>query len=262
MPPLEQRRFSVSARSYDEAQRLADAPHGVRFDVSEVAELQYVAGRPAVPGPVGGFAAREQHRAAALMNAIASGDAVSPAELEAALPRANVTALRMGPIRLVSDCELTAEQSEIFAADEPSPYPPETHGYPRTRIGMSLADDPATLWSASRGIWRMSPDTEYLVPTRFGFAPYVFKTTKWHERSETVWAAEGFLIDHRRGLLMRLVDGTAETDWRPTLVDGPEATADDLLVARLVTGKVIGFGRRGPNPIIRLRSRTRRIHVK
>ena len=118
MPPLEQRRFSVSARSYDEAQRLADAPHGVRFDVSEVAELQYVAGRPAVPGPVGGFAAREQHRAAALMNAIASGDAVSPAELEAALPRANVTALRMGPIRLVSDCELTCLLYTSDAADE------------------------------------------------------------------------------------------------------------------------------------------------
>lgn len=263
MPPLEQRRFSVSWRSYDEARRLAEeSPDTASFDVSELGELQFIAGRPALRGPDASLLSIEQHRAAALLTAIADGEATAPGDLERQLPKSNVTALRMGPVRLVSAQELASKESELASLSLPSPHPPENDGYARTRIGMSFADGPAELWSSARGYWRMSPDTEYLVPTRFGYAPYVFKTEDWSS-DVPVWAQTGWLIDPRADRLVRLAEGDAKSHWLPRLVpDDAPASPTDLTVARLISGKVIGFGRRGPNPIIRLRSRTRRVHPR
>lgn len=273
----EQYRFSVSLRSMREAQTLANGgspdeavPGAAVFDASELAEAQFIAGRAVRhDDPHAIRHLREKRVAESLMTAVAEGDVWSAASLETQLPRAYVTALRMGPVRAVSDADVAMRDLESvewdgFGLTYPASGLDGEDGYVRTRIGMSLADSPGEVWSSARGYWRMSADTEYLVPTRFGFAPYVFKIDEWAEFGTRMWAPGGQLVDLRSGKLLRMIEATGDDPaWFPTVADdGEPATADDLAVARLISGRIIGLGKRGPNPVQRLRSRTRRLNPR
>lgn len=273
----EQYRFSVSMRSYAEAQTLAEGYGRAAFDVSEIAEAQFIAGRAIRLGdPHAERHLREKRLATSLLTSVAENTAWAVSDLESQLPQAFVTALRMGPVRVSSDEQPSPTESELVDWDligvqftpsglaESGGAPVHPDGYVRTRIGMSLADSPEEVWASARGYWRMSPDTEYLAPTRFGYAPYVFKTNSWNSAGSRIWATHGSLIDTTTGTSHAMLESAgAKARWLPSVDPrGKPASQQDLAVARLITGRVIGLDRRGPNPVQRLRSRTRRLHSR
>ncbi|MFT3662703.1 MAG: hypothetical protein QM809_15380 [Gordonia sp. (in: high G+C Gram-positive bacteria)] len=271
-------RLPVSLRSAKESSDLAAGTGGADFDPSDLAEAQFIAGR-VIRGDDPHLARhlREKELAQFVLNAVVNGTAWATDVLEENLPRAFVTALRMGPVT-ASCTELdTVADRALVDWDEIGRLTPVDHDavggvpvgadyYLRTRYGMSLADSAPEVWSSARGYWHMAMDTEYLVPTRFGYAPYVFKVDGWATcpsepgRSPRVWATGGSLIDVTSGKLRRMEETVgADAGWLPSVADdGPAASSEDLDVARLITGRVIGLGK-GANPVKRLRSRTRRL---
>lgn len=81
----------------------------------------------------------------------------------------------------------------------------------RLRLGMSLADTYRQVWSSARGHWRVSPQTRYIVPSRFGYCPFVFRVAEggWRRDSfegshDRFMATEGYWIDVERERLIHL----------------------------------------------------------
>lgn len=276
MTPLHQQRFTVGARIFDEVADLAagvhvpDADGAAIADIGDLAELHVVAARPIRAGdPLREQREKEKAIASRVLAAVADGAVVYPAREEASLPNVNITLIRMGPVRAQGD---EAEQlvdrygsidripEGLIAGLRPRLGEGPRGGYLRNRIGMGLADRPEQIWASARGYWRMAPDVDYLLPSRYGYLPYVFKADDWRtQRDGRVWAGEGWLIDPVAGLRRRLLETMSpENGWLPAVSEEAEpATDEDRRVAAIFAGRVIALGRRGPNPVHRLRRRSR-----
>ncbi|APT90039.1 hypothetical protein CSPHI_01895 [Corynebacterium sphenisci DSM 44792] len=257
-------------------------------DLLELLVLAQLAGLEEAPS---GFHRAEMHLARRVLADIAAGRAPSRREIHDLLPEAHtVYLLRMGPVTF-----LGPEVAEKVPADAPAPpatvardeswlasryldsdrggeftVPARPHGhsgYPRFRIGMSLADGPEDVWSSGRGYWPLTPGARYLVPSRYGWCPYVFRVPEdsWRPAREDAgrrrfWATAGALIDPDAGVVRPMREPTAETGWR-AVVGEPvaDATEDDLRVARLIAGRTLALGPKATNPVLRLRQKGRRL---
>lgn len=220
-------------------------------------------------GPVRASGAEAQERDSAFtarVEALARGGlSKSAARREAdraiAAERAAGAVVTDSPIELISETDIPFLRPH--PAGQSDPQPMDDDGYLRTRMGMSLADSAAEVWSSARGYWRTAPDADYLVPSRYGWCPYVFKVEDWRELegSNRIWASGGWLIDVERDKLVRLRESTgAQDQWLPGLEDDEERspTPEDLRVARLLTRKLLTLGPRTPNPVLRLKRTPRK----
>lgn len=155
--------------------------------------------------------------------------------LPANYPRAviedvNVLALRM------------AHSQELHELD------PEPGGYPRSGLGMDLTSPAEELWEHSRGYWRVRPDADYILPTRHGYAPYLFKVAGWRtasnatnpsDRTAKYWAQSGWVVDSVNNRLISLDGGTERT---------PSPT--DLALGELLAGQAIRYPLGIRNPAV------------
>ena len=138
----------------------------------------------------------------------------------------------------------------------------------RLRLGMSLADTYRQVWSSARGHWRVSPQTRYIVPSRFGYCPFVFRVAEggWRRDSfdgshDRFMATEGYWIDVERERLIHLGAPDPHDAWLPTAQVAAEApTEADLAVARVLSGKIIALGAGQKNITIRLRQKNRTLN--
>ena len=120
----------------------------------------------------------------------------------------------------------------------------------RLRLGMSLADTYRRVWSSARGHWRVSPQTRYIVPSRFGYCPFVFRVAEggWRRDSfegshDRFMATEGYWIDVERERLIHLGAPDPSDACLPTARVADEVpTEEDLAVARTLTGRIIALG--------------------
>lgn len=188
--------------------------------------------------------------------------------------------------------ELSLDDDGTWGSPEPLD-PEEERGYPRVRIGMSLADGPEAIWSSARGYWRLKDDTRFVVPSRFGWCPYVFRvedgdwlsvggdgasesddeggdsTAPHRARPERFFARKAWLIDPDRGLLVPIKEieefsgEERHSPYFPTIdPDGPgtrPASEEDMRVARAVAGRTIRLGASSTNAVLRLRQKGRRL---
>ena len=137
----------------------------------------------------------------------------------------------------------------------------------RLRLGMSLSDGPDQVWSSARGHWSIKPETTYIVPSRYGWCPYVFRIPDggWRgdefEGHRTRYMAErGYWIDVDNGRLVEMGEPDPDNSWLPRMSVSDEApTETDMAVAGLLTDRVLRLGAAGKNPVIRLRQRGRRL---
>lgn len=203
--------------------------------------------------------------------------------------RRNDVAWRMFDSERVDELDAGDGYGEGFR-DPNDPY--DARPYPRVRIGMSLADGPEAVWSSARGYWRLKPDTRYVVPSRFGWCPYVFRidegewlsvgadgaaerddaedTAASHRaKPERYFARKAWLIDpdHARLVPIREIEETPESERKspyfPTInPEGPgtlPASEEDMRVARAVAGRTIRLGASSTNSVLRLRQKGRRL---
>ncbi|WP_104090892.1 hypothetical protein [Cryobacterium sp. N19] len=155
------------------------------------------------------------------------GDTVRRLEID----NANVLALRMA-----------------HRQDDASDLTPEPGGYARHGLGMSLAMTAEEVWERSRGYWRIRPDADYILPTRLGYAPYLFKVTDWRtasdatnpsDRTARYWAQNGWRVDVASASLIP-VGGSAER----TISDV------DLAIAEKLTSDVVRYPLGIRNPAV------------
>ncbi len=227
------------------------------IDPADVVELQLAAGLP--PGERGAGSPSTEGRcsegeavvATRLCSRFEAGEALELTPLAARLATHKVGLLRMGPI--VSEGVNRLKQPD--AQDVPREDLPLEHpasGYPRRWIGMAVDDSPLEVWQAARGYWRAKKDLRYLVPTRFGYAPYVFKVERWAQYNATkLYAAGGWLVYPEAGSRRRLLE-PEEGSHLPTLGEPELADDADLEVAGALAGRLLRLGNRGTNPVIRL----------
>jgi hypothetical protein len=100
----------------------------------------------------------------------------------------------------------------------------EPGGYAREGLGMSLSMSAEDVWQRARGYWRIRPDADYILPTRLGFAPYLFKVANWRtasdatnpsDKSARYWAQTGWLVDVENARLVSL-DGSPDQEASQT----------------------------------------------
>ena len=176
------------------------------------------------------------------------------AEVAALAVRTTIFAFRMGPVRVDGSAW----------PPPPEPVSSPQFSYPHHRIGMCLSSSAAQVWEAARGHWRALDDADYFIPTRFGYAPYVFRVIGWRTDAAAgrICATGGYLIEgsgaDTKLSEMRLVDG-APTPGASLYVADPESDEpvrpEDRIVGELA-GNVLALGKRGANPVIRIKSRT------
>ncbi|MCF4007215.1 hypothetical protein L1O03_08515 [Corynebacterium uropygiale] len=273
------------------------------MDVGDVLELMLTAqlGQLEINPP--GNRKQEGKLAAEVLRRIAQGDIVTRRQIHDELPPETVVLFRMGAPRLWSysidqrlpkDAHLAMSDKERGDPSEPitgpttawlgervvdavdlSSLPTQVPGIPwesddsyrRLRLGMSLADDYLQVWSSARGHWSVSADTRYIVPSRFGYCPFVFKIPPgaWRRESfehgrDRYIAERGYFIDLENEWLVELGEPDPNNQWLPTTRFADEApTERDLQVARAVSEKIIAVGAGQKNPIIRLRQKGRRL---
>lgn len=137
----------------------------------------------------------------------------------------------------------------------------------RLRLGMSLSDGPDQVWSSARGHWSIKPETSYIVPSRYGWCPYVFRIPDgaWRgdefEGHRTRYMAErGYWIDVQHNRLVEMGEPDPDNAWLPRMTVREDApTPTDLRVAELLTDQVLQLGAAGKNPVMRLRQKGRRL---
>ncbi|GAA1471774.1 hypothetical protein GCM10009604_07560 [Corynebacterium aurimucosum] len=235
-----------------------------------------------------------------LVRRISAGDYLTRQQVHDLLPRETVTLFRMGHPRLWAFAvrqrlPRNAEKAipESFHRDITGPYttPEEawlgmyvadaTHlgeldarvegagldedRQQRLRLGMSLADTYRQVWSSARGHWRVSPNTTYIVPSRLGYCPFVFRVAEGGWRCDSFdggqdryMATEGYWIDAERERLIHLGAPDPNDSWLPTVSVAAEPPSEtDLQVARALSGKLIALGAAQKNITIRLRQKNR-----
>lgn len=139
--------------------------------------------------------------------------------------------------------------------------------YQRLRLGMALSDSYDQVWSSARGHWRLSPETRYIIPARYGWCPYVFRVAddgwgrdEFDNGVDRYMATHGFYIDYANNRLIELGKPDPDNAWRPHLqVSKQPPTERDLEIASTVANSVIALGAQQRNPVIRLRQRGRRL---
>ena len=235
-----------------------------------------------------------------LVRRISAGDYLTRQQVHDLLPRETVTLFRMGHPRLWAFAvrqrlPRNAEKAipESFHRDITGPYttPEEawlgmyvadaTHlgeldarvegagldedRQQRLRLGMSLADTYRQVWSSARGHWRVSPNTTYIVPSRLGYCPFVFRVAEGGWRCDSFdggqdryMATEGYWIDVERERLIHLGAPDPNDSWLPTVSVAAEPPSEtDLQVAWALSGKLIALGAAQKNITIRLRQKNR-----
>lgn len=236
-------RIALPQRLYDHAEQTA---RRWGIDPADVVELQLLAGLP----PASRSAEAEVGVAAQLRARFETGEARDLGDLSERLAPHRVGLLRMGPVV----CEGVNRMKQADAQGIPREDMPLEHpdtGYPRRWIGMSVGDSPDEVWQAARGYWRVKKDLRYLVPTRFGYAPYVFKVQGWSQYNATkLYATGGWLIYPEAGARRKLVE-PLEGSHLPTLGEPELADDADLEVANALSGRLLRLGNRGTNPVIR-----------
>ncbi|WJZ05879.1 hypothetical protein CFREN_09610 [Corynebacterium freneyi] len=303
------------------------------IDYTDLIELMLLSQLASYEEEPSEFRRREMHMARRVLADLFSGRARSRHEVHDLLPSTEtVVLLRMGPVRprgesakefvptddlargLKGDAEqerrndvawrmFDSEHVDWLDAGDNGGYgfrdpndPYDARPYPRVRIGMSLADGPEAVWSSARGYWRLKPDTRYVVPSRFGWCPYVFRVddddwlsvgadddadaddahgadsesrSKQRAKPERYFARKAWLIDpdHGRLVPIREIEETPEakreSPYYPTIdPDGPDtipASEEDMRVARAVAGQTIRLGASSTNSVLRLRQKGRRL---
>ncbi len=235
-----------------------------------------------------------------VLRRISAGDYLTRQQVHDLLPRETVTLFRMGHPRLWA---FAARQRlpqdayraipESFHKDITGPYTDAEEAWlgmyvadasrvgeletrikgagleedrqQRLRLGMSLADTYRQVWSSARGHWRVSPQTRYIVPSRCGYCPYVFRVAEdgWRRDSfdggqDRFMAVEGYWIDVERERLIHLGSPDPDDAWLPTVTVSADAPSEmDLAVARVLNGAIIALGAAQKNITIRLRQKNR-----
>lgn len=235
-----------------------------------------------------------------VLRRISAGDYLTRQQVHDLLPRETVTLFRMGHPRLWA---FAARQRlpqdayraipESFHKDITGPYTDAEEAWlgmyvadasrvgeletrikgagleedrqQRLRLGMSLADTYRQVWSSARGHWRVSPSTTYIVPSRLGYCPYVFRVAEGGWRCDSFdggqdryMATEGYWIDVERERLIHLGAPDPEDSWLPKVSVAAEPPSEvDMQVARTLSGKLIALGAAQKNITIRLRQKNR-----
>ncbi|NLS11122.1 hypothetical protein HGQ17_14170 [Nesterenkonia sp. MY13] len=194
---------------------------------------------------------RELAQATEVISRYWEGDGVELSDLQKDVGHHDVAILRMGPV--VTEAVHYGEEAEDpelprtkFPLDQPR------GGYSRRWMGMAVGDSPEEVWQAARGYWRLKPNLNYLVPSRFGYAPYVFRVGEWISFSSTkFYAGSGWLIDLDNRQRHRLLEPQQGTHLS-ALGDPEAAEPADLEVAAAMADQLLRLGPRGTNPVIRL----------
>lgn len=277
-------------------------------DVTDIIELMLMVQMGTLDIDVSAERRVETERARDILGRIVAGRTLTRREVHDALPSRTVVLFRMGPPRLwgyAVEQRLPADAKDFAPSaikDDPTgPFTDateawlgwhitdashvdrlETHTdrfdgdptaedndrYQRLRLGMSLADPVGQVWSSARGHWSIKPETEYIVPSRYGWCPYVFRIPEggWRRDSfeghrDRFMATRGLWIDIANDRLVEMGAPDKNNAWRPTMTVSDQPLTDtDRQVATLLTDEVIALGPAGKNPIIRLRQRGRRLY--
>lgn len=235
-------RIALSRRTHARIERRA-AIWGI--DPADVVELLTAAGL----APVDASEQPEHDRAVEIIDRFEAGEAVDPAHIVPEARR-SLAVLRMGPVNSEEFDDPRAEQVVTGPRDE-FPLSSPSGGYPRRWLGMSIADTPEEVWQAARGYWRLKPNITYLVPSRLGYAPHVYRVERWERYGETKYfAASGWWLspggDRRR--LLEPAEG-AHVSSLGTVEPGDE---HDRAAAAAFSDRLLRLGPRGTNPIIRI----------
>lgn len=244
----------------------------------------------------------EMDKANQLLRRIAKGEYLTREQIHKELPPETVVLFKMGPPRLwgyavrqrvPSDAERAIPAS--FHEDPTGPYtdpkeawlgvhvadatnlhaletrvsdvPIDDDRYQRLRLGMGLVDEFDQVWSSARGHWHISPDTRYIVPSRYGWCPFVFKIAddgwrrdEFEGSRDRYMATHGYFIDIENERLIELGEPDPDRCWLPKMKVSELAPSErDLAVAEALTDKIIALGASQRNPVIRLRQSGRRL---
>lgn len=272
------------------------------FDLGDIIDLQLLSQLPTLEVAPSIEQQREADTAHQLLHRISAGDYLTRQQAHDQLPRTNVTLFRMGHPRLWAFAARqrlpqNADQAipASFHRDITGPYTTPEEAWlgtyvadvtnlgelttqvddagldddrqQRLRLGMSLADTYRQVWSSARGHWRISPNTRYIVPSRFGYCPFVFRVADNGWRADAfpgshdrLMATEGYWIDVERKRLIHLGAPDPNDAWLPTVHVAKQApTEEDLAVARALSGQIIALGAGQKNITIRLRQSNRRL---
>lgn len=272
------------------------------FDVSDVLELLVRAKLSEVRVVNTPAQAAEAQKANEILNRIIAGDYLTRAEVHEKLPSETVILFKMGPPRLWGYAvrqrlPRRAEEAipSSFHKDVTGPFtdakeawlganvidasnveelrtvvddvPVDQDRYQRLRLGMSLSDNFDQVWSSARGHWRLSPEARYIVPSRYGWCPYVFRVAEggWRRdefegSNDRFMATRGYYIDYNHNRLIELGAPDPNNAWRPRWkISAEPPTECDLEVAGAVADSVLALGSSQRNPVIRLRQRGRRL---
>ncbi|AZA14339.1 hypothetical protein ACFPVT_03940 [Corynebacterium choanae] len=272
-----------------------------KFDVNDAVELLLMIQLTEMETNPPSFRRQEKDLATMILGRVTTGNIHTRQEIHELLPPETVVLLRMGHPRLwgYAVAQRLPDNAHIalpasFYRDQTGPYttPEEawmgvhiteadnleqlnTHSpsvpvnedrYQRLRLGMSLADDFRQVWSSARGHWAVSPDTAYIVPSRYGWCPYIYRVTEWREDSfgdgqrSRYTATRGYYIDPNKSFGIGLGEPDPNNCWLPTITStSVELTDRDVQVAAAVHDKVIALGPTQKNPVIRLRQKGRRL---
>lgn len=265
-------RVGIPVRAFARLERLARAREddGARdsmlMDPLDVMELALTAGLPASSAEAGAaeYAHRESVRSAELLARLPLPARMGRAAVESRLPEANVVVYRMGPPRALGPGLDDSGDDVVSILDDSRPA--EDGGYRRRRLGMSVADSAGTVWESARGYWSARPDAEYVVPTRWGYAPYVFRVADWRTRPNgRIWADRGWLITSHAAIPMAEVAHRSGNPpsldlYEPDVLRAEPRTENDVAVYSALAGEILGLGARGANSVLRLRQRGRVLH--
>lgn len=272
------------------------------FDVSDVLELLVRAKLRDLRVINTPAQAEEAETANSILQRIVARDYLTRAEVHDKLPAETVILLKMGPTRLWGYAvrqrlPRRAEEAipSSFHHDVTGPFtdakeawlganvidasnveelrtivddvPVEEDRYQRLRLGMALSDSFDQVWSSARGHWRLSPATRYIIPSRYGWCPYVFRVAEggWRRdefegSNDRFMATRGYYIDYENKRLIELGEPDPNNAWRPKYKVSKEAPTDrDMEVAEVLAGSLIALGPAQRNPVIRLRQRGRRL---
>ena len=160
--------------------------------------------------------------------------------------------------------EFLTDESVVERDLAPEILEPPKIGYARTRQGISLVDGPDRVWSSARGYWTLQPGARYVVPSRYGWCPYVFRVDEdsWTPTQPDpgprgkYYAARGWLVDAEEERLIEMGAEDPDNGWLPTMTVSDEPpTEDDMRIARLLSGRAIRLGPVTTNPVLRLRQK-------
>lgn len=286
---------AIEAFDDNSAQKLANV-----FDLGDIIDLILLGQLPDLEVAPLMEQQMEADLAKQVLRRIGAGDYLTRQQVHDLLPRETVTLFRMGHPRLWA---FAARQRlpqdayravpESFHKDITGPYTDAEEAWlgmyvadasrvgeletriegagleedrqQRLRLGMSLADTYRQVWSSARGHWRVSPNTTYIVPSRLGYCPYVFRVAEGGWRCDSFdggqdryMATEGYWIDVERERLIHLGAPDLEDSWLPKVSVAAEPPSEvDMQVARTLSGKLIALGAAQKNITIRLRQKNR-----